>query len=73
MYDTTTGHYSYFKHVDGRAKDFGLTSGIEQNFLWENETNWHIFVEYFVNRGYERGEDIRAAPYDWRLAAGILK
>ena len=26
------------------------------------------FVEYFVERGYERGKTIRAAPYDWRLA-----
>ena len=28
------------------------------------------FVDYFVERGYERGKTIRAAPYDWRLAAG---
>lgn len=28
------------------------------------------FVEYFVKRGYERGKNIRAAPYDWRLAPG---
>lgn len=28
------------------------------------------FVEYFVERGYKRGRNIRAAPYDWRLAPG---
>ena len=28
------------------------------------------FVEYFMERGYERGRSIRAAPYDWRLAPG---
>ena len=28
------------------------------------------FVEYFVARGYKRGKNIRAAPYDWRLAPG---
>ena len=28
------------------------------------------FVDYFVDRGYERDRTIRAAPYDWRLAAG---
>eukprot|EP00731_Ephydatia_muelleri_P033295 Em0027g43a len=28
--------------------------------------------EYFVDRGYQRGKSIRAAPYDWRLAADQL-
>ena len=32
----------------------------------------HTFVDYFVQRGYVRGKSIRAAPYDWRLAAGEL-
>ena len=27
-------------------------------------------VEYFVQRGYKADVNIRAAPYDWRLAAG---
>ena len=27
-------------------------------------------VDYFVDREYKRGKTIRAAPYDWRLAAG---
>ena len=34
---------------------------------------FHDFVEYFVDRGYERGKTIRAAPYDWRLAAGVYR
>ena len=29
------------------------------------------FVDYFVDQGYERDKTIRAAPYDWRLAAGV--
>ena len=28
------------------------------------------FVQYFLKRGYVEGMSIRAAPYDWRLAAG---
>ena len=31
---------------------------------------FHPMVDYFVDRGYRRGHDIRAAPYDWRLAGG---
>ena len=32
---------------------------------------FHNMVEYFVARGYVRDVSIRAAPYDWRFAAGI--
>ena len=32
---------------------------------------FHKMVEYFVERGYVRDVSIRAAPYDWRFAAGI--
>ena len=31
---------------------------------------FHEMVEYFVERGYVRDMSIRAAPYDWRFAAG---
>ena len=41
-------------------------SGLIPKFPYFNE-----FVEYFVNREYERGKTIRAAPYDWRLAPGV--
>ena len=36
-----------------------------------NIPHFAVFVEYFVERGYERGKTILAAPYDWRLAAGM--
>ena len=32
---------------------------------------FHKTVDYFIDRGYKRGKTIRAAPYDWRLAAGM--
>ena len=34
---------------------------------------FYELVQYFVDRGYERGKSIRAAPYDWRLAPGMLE
>ena len=62
---------------------FGKTSSVEYltpkyfNFilsLMPNSIDFSYFyemVEYFIDCGYTRGETIRAAPYDWRLAAGM--
>ena len=30
------------------------------------------FVDFFVRKGYKKGKDIRAAPYDWRLSPGKM-
>ena len=35
------------------------------------DSHFRKFVDYFVERGYERGKSIRAAPYDWRVGPGI--
>ena len=49
---------------------FGGTEAVE--YMGRSNTYPYLttFVEYFVDRGYVRGKSIRAAPYDWRLAAG---
>ena len=40
-------------------------------YLNDKQPYFHSFVEYFTQRGYNRNLDIRAAPYDWRLATGM--
>ena len=56
---------------------FGETSSVEylsRNFFLSKIKLLKYFnrmVKYFVERGYKRGKTIRAAPYDWRLAAGM--
>ena len=56
--------YSDAQDVSVSAADFGSTSSVEPSFSG--------FVDYFVQRGYTQDKNIRAAPYDWRLATGIL-
>ena len=53
---------------------FGETVGVEYmnpSRLVYGEDYFNQMVEYFVQNGYERGKTICAAPYDWRLAAGM--
>ena len=66
--DTATGRIVNNPNVDIRVPDFGGTSSVET--LGKLIPYLREMVEYFVDRGYQRGKDIRAAPYDWRLAAG---
>ena len=72
VYDTTTNIYRNNDGVTIRVPGFGGTETVE----FTNTDNlirvpgFNDFVQYFVDRGYVRGETIRAAPYDWRLAAG---
>ena len=56
-----------------KVPGFGDTSSVEYlnpGLLKDTIEYFHDMVEYFVDRGYKRGKTIRAAPYDWRLAAG---
>ena len=62
--------YSDAPDVTVTTASFGSTSSVE--FLDSDATLPYMndFVEYFVQRGYTRDVNIRAAPYDWRLAGG---
>ena len=71
-YDSTLDQYSNADDdVTVTVPDFGNTGSVEdlgQGLLPIRA--FRTFVDYFVDRGYERGKSIRAAPYDWRLAPG---
>ena len=54
------------------AANFGSTSSVEVLDVRKKEPYFYSFVQYFVDRGYTRDVNIRAAPYDWRLATGIF-
>ena len=76
-YDASTNTYSDKTGVNVTVPGFGNTRVVECleprdsicNTVQETQY-FSIFVNYFVAKGYQRGVDIRAAPYDWRLAAG---
>ena len=76
VYDSATNNYSNASGVEVKVPGFGGTRRVE--YLDADDLGFlpffpyfHDFVDYFVDRGYERGKTIRAAPYDWRLAAGV--
>ncbi|XP_065781682.1 lysosomal phospholipase A and acyltransferase isoform X2 [Muntiacus reevesi] len=56
--------------VDVRVPGFGDTFSLE--FLDPSKSSvgsyFHTMVESLVGWGYERGKDVRGAPYDWRRA-----
>ena len=73
VYDADSDTFQDSEDVTINVPGFGGTDGVE--FLTPGtKTNltpyMNDLVEYFVERGYVRGNSIRAAPYDWRLAAG---
>ena len=75
MYDEETDSFQDSEDVTITVPGFGGTEGVE--FLTPGDKvnlvpYMNDLVEYFVERGYVRGESIRAAPYDWRLAAGEI-
>ena len=75
-YDESTRSFQNNTNVEIVVPGFGDTSSVEYltpNFILTKFKDLKYFrrmVKYFVDRGYKRGKTIRAAPYDWRLAAG---
>ena len=71
-YDPSDNTFHDNREVHVKVPGFGDTSSVEylSPGLIDTFEYFHKTVEYFVDRGYKRGETIRAAPYDWRLAAG---
>jgi lysophospholipase-3 len=79
-YAVSTNMYSDKQGVTVSVPGFGDTRTVEclctSNDFCEKNTSvqyFNKFVDYFVAKGYQRGVDIRAAPYDWRLAADSLE
>ncbi len=71
LYDASTNSFHNNTNVKIHVPGFGNTNGVE--YLTTVLLPYlHEAVEYFVDRGYKRGKTIRAAPYDWRLAAGKI-
>ena len=57
------GHTQAVEIIDDGVLDFGLLDSYTSYF--------YKMVKYFVNKGYTKDKDIRAAPFDWRYDAGM--
>ena len=62
--------YSDVEGVTVTTANFGSTSSVEYLDVYKRNSYFFDFVDYFVRLGYTRDLSIRAAPYDYRLAAG---
>ena len=70
-YDATTNTYTPNAGVGVRVVGANGSDVKDVEFVGPIFPYFHKMVEYFVDRGYVRNVSIRAAPYDWRFAAGI--
>ena len=75
VYDITTDGYNNTPGVEIRVPGFGETKTVEYLSSEDNAMPSTAYmkeiVNFFVERGYVRNKTIRAAPYDWRLSAGM--
>ena len=67
-YNPETNEYKNAEGVEIRPMKFGSTEGTE-NLHPIVPVGFKAFIEYFVwFQGYERDQNIAAAPYDFRLS-----
>ena len=78
VYNPATNEYTNASGVEVRAPGFGgtitvadLASGASDDDTTAAIPYMNGLVDFFVSRGYVSGSTIRAAPYDWRLSAGL--
>nr|XP_033797175.1 phosphatidylcholine-sterol acyltransferase-like isoform X3 [Geotrypetes seraphini] len=69
VFNRTTRKTSNAPGVDIRIPGFGKTSSVEFIDKGQLAGYLHTLVQHLVNNGYVRDETVRAAPYDWRIAA----
>ncbi|XP_067853543.1 phosphatidylcholine-sterol acyltransferase [Heptranchias perlo] len=69
VYNQTTQRTSNAPGVETRVPGFGKTYSVEYLDPLKLAGYLHALVQFLVNVGYVRDETIRAAPYDWRVAA----
>ncbi|XP_054856779.1 phospholipase A2 group XV isoform X3 [Eublepharis macularius] len=70
LYNRTSGTTEPPEGVDIKVPGFGQTFSLE--FLDPSKrsvgTYFYTLVQHLVNLGYQRDDDVRGAPYDWRKA-----
>ncbi|XP_051884150.1 phosphatidylcholine-sterol acyltransferase isoform X2 [Pristis pectinata] len=69
VYNRTTGRTCNAPGVETRVPGFGKTYSVEYLDSLKLTGYFHTLVQFLVNMGYIRDETVRAAPYDWRVAA----
>ena len=70
VYDEKTKRYHDRKGVEIVVENFGHTAAVENlGTNLQQVAAYRGLIQYFVDRGYTRGKDFKAAPYDWRYAA----
>ena len=63
---------SRLKYVKG--KGYKEIDGVKITMAWEDGTDGiFLDLEGLYDVGYEENESLRAAPYDWRYAAGEVQ